>query len=156
MQATTYMQAPSDLPWEQPSDNMGAAGNFQQSWEQPALPWEVSTAFVTKEAGSGKWQGIMAAVYNSIAQPGNPLAPLENWQDDDSSGSELMDGDVPMDDLLSKPIEQACRQAYGAYLFHKKRWRVLSGRRIKKKKGKGFGIGRKHLPSQVQPVRLGS
>ena len=55
-----------------------------------------------------------------------------------------MDGDVPLDDLLSKPIEQACKQAYGAYLFHKKRWRVLSGRRIKKKKGKGFGIGRKH------------
>ena len=133
----TYMQSQSSgLPWEQSTQQAYPSGAIltpaQSQWEQLALPWEVSSAFTASEANTGKWQDIMAAVYQSIATPGNPLAPLEDWQDDDSSGSELLEADVAVDDLLQIPIEEACRKAYGAYLFHKKRWRVISGRRLKK------------------------
>ena len=101
-------------------------------------------AYSATPVGNDQWETVMAESYLAMA---GSLPSLDEWIDDDSSGSEGMVADIHWGDIQGDPTSTANQTLlYEAYLFAKKRWRYAQGRRFRPPgfKGKGKGKGRKH------------
>ena len=146
-------EPPAPLPWaESQVPSLGTfmvtpLDAFQGSGSSTSFPatqaYNAASAASTP-VGNDQWESVMAESYLAMA---DTLPSLDDWIDDDSSGSEGLVEDIHWGDIQGDPTSLSNQaMLYEAYLFAKKRWRYAQGRRFRPTgfRGKGKGKGRKH------------